>query len=264
MSIIRLPPGTSYVNVDALPGNADAHLVSLTSRQLHIVRSFVFPYARFPHKLLTHLGGQLYEDADADDITDYVDDLDAIEDAIGGVPMSLVWADADDLQNVSTSELAGITDTVARGDHVHGINTDAAVVTGLSDDALERILTVGEYGDLSFDRSPTCYGQAHLTASIAAGGTVVAIFTNVYATGLLLVGCSVSTIAGAFICARGSCTAIGTPALNLTNVKDTASKVNIYHDSDNYVKAQNNYSTAVQLRLLFLTATSAGRLDITI
>ena len=264
MSIVRILPGIPYVNNDELPADTDQHLVQLTSRQLHIIRSFVYPYARFPHKCVSHLGGYIYEDVVGDDLSAYVDDVDEIEDAIGGIPMALTWADADDLENVAAAEGAGDSDTVPRGDHVHGIDLDAAVVTGLSDDELESILSAGEVGDVLFSRVPNCFMQAHFTGSIASGGTVVTVFTATHASGLLLVGCSVSYIAGAFMCVRGACTALGTLGASISNAKDTASKVNIYLDADNYVKAQNNYSTAVYLRLLFVAATSGAKIDTTI
>lgn len=254
MSVIRLSPGWAWVNVDALPEDDDVHLLSLTSRQLRIARSFLFPHARMPNRLLRVLGPDLAETISGADLSAYIDDLDEIEDALGGVPMILEYATAAELEGVASAENAGDSPTVTRGDHVHAIAQDVAKVTSLVDSNGVARLAVGTSKQLYFTELSAFVMQAHLTNEIAAGGTVVQLFDNVYANGLLFVATNVSSISAQFALNRGSCVVLGTPGANITNVKDTASKLNIYHDSDNYVKAQNNYSTALRLRMMWVSA----------
>lgn len=83
---VRMRVGMTYVNVDELPLGTETYDVTFTARQLHIVRCWLFPAARTPNRLVRPLGADLYEIASDAEVSAYIDDLDALEDMLGGVP----------------------------------------------------------------------------------------------------------------------------------------------------------------------------------
>lgn len=83
---VRMRSGMTYVNVDELPVGAETYDVTFTARQLHILRCWLFPASRALNRLLRPLGADLYEVASDAEVSAYVDDLDALEDMLGGVP----------------------------------------------------------------------------------------------------------------------------------------------------------------------------------
>jgi hypothetical protein len=149
--------------------------------------------------------------------------------------------------------------TLLAGANVGEFSIDGTLA-GNSDTALPTEKAVKAYVDarvLSAAAFPVV--QYHLTASIAAGGTVVSLFTAAYATGILTVRAQTSsTITGSFACNRGYCVALGTLSSNLTNAALTASKVNVYYNpADDIVKLENNYApggvpTAITVHLSFI------------
>jgi len=251
---VQLRPWTAYVNVDELPAGDELYLLGLSARQIHIARSFLFPHARFPNRLVRPIGGKLYELASEAEFSAFIDDVDALADALGGVPKMLLWADTDDVADVGRVESAGVADTVARGDHVHAMPTDTAVVRLFGDQNGDTVMAGVAPNRMVIAPSTYIGVQGCETISLPNAGAIVNVFNGVYATGLLLVYGAVSSIGGMFACARGSCVALGSPAANMTNTKDTASKVNIYYETDTYVKIQNNYSSYVTLRMLWMGA----------
>lgn len=254
MEYVRLRYGYAYVNADELPVSGGPYLLSLTARQVRIARSFLFPWSRSGNRLVRPVDGDLYQTATDSEVTAFTDDLDELETQLGGVPEMLLWAGTPEIAGVAGAESAGTSDTVPRGDHVHALLQDVAIVSQLVGPGGVARWHAGSPDTLYADIYSGIGMQAHVTASIASGGTIVNLFNSIYATGILFLSTSVSSVAAVLALHRGSCVALGTLPANITTTKDVASKLNVYYDSDNIVKAQNNYSTALTLRLLWLGA----------